>query len=398
MNRLRFPYLLVSVILLPACELLLGENRRIEKCQMDYDAEIGADVLRCREGNVRVEFFGVVEPPGELGELDVDCELTQLSDRVIADCPLSAGGSLIYIEASPGAQCTITMACDGQSEIACSRGEVFDWNGRYFCDVSVGDGYVCGITAAGYANCWGAGRGDSSLSAVSPPWEKYVQMDAGTMAVGALNVAREFVLWGATDWMPEFPSGTWDAIASATSVACGIRPQGHVECWGPGDLGIVTDVPPGTMRHVTLGTGTYGVGLTQDGSIVVWGAEPPFAFDLLGTYSDVSAGSRMLCARTESGLVSCNGSETSFAPEEVLTTISVGYHSACGLRPDGSARCWGMSEFGADTAPLGTYRILDSYREAVCAITTDHELVCWGAVDFREYPTGPRNPLLDPRE
>jgi hypothetical protein len=54
-----------------------------------------------------------------------------------------------------------------------------------------------------------------------------------------------------------------------------------------------------------------------------------------------------------------------------------GYHS-CGLREDGSVRCWGSDEHGCSSPPEMAFLSISAGENYTCGVRTDHDVVCWG--------------------
>ena len=76
-------------------------------------------------------------------------------------------------------------------------------------------------------------------------------------------------------------------------------------------------------------------------------------------------------------------------PEELYQSVSAGSAFTCGLRLDGSVRCWGLNDTneveGLLEAPEeGTFVAVASGYFGNCALRDDGRLKCWGRVDGGE--------------
>ena len=67
-----------------------------------------------------------------------------------------------------------------------------------------------------------------------------------------------------------------------------------------------------------------------------------------------------------------------------IAPLTVGDMTGCGLRPDGTAQCWGYDGISRRaTPPAGTFIELSAGSEHSCGVRTDGTLACWG----REFST-----------
>lgn len=62
---------------------------------------------------------------------------------------------------------------------------------------------------------------------------------------------------------------------------------------------------------------------------------------------------------------------------EDFVAVAAG-NAVCGLRSDGSARCWGYNAFGGAVPPALTLSAIDPGETHSCGITTSGAAVCWG--------------------
>lgn len=67
------------------------------------------------------------------------------------------------------------------------------------------------------------------------------------------------------------------------------------------------------------------------------------------------------------------------APEQGWASLALGFATACGLRPDGTARCWGWNVSGQTDVPNGAWSRLEVASEHGCGLRPDNSVVCWGS-------------------
>jgi hypothetical protein len=175
---------------------------------------------------------------------------------------------------------------------------------------------------------------------------------------------------------------------------CGIRVDQTLACWGNDDYGQRTP-PPGRYRRIAS-AGAYSCAIGTDGVTRCWGSYPPPPAD---TFVSLALDHGHGCGLREDGKVRCwGGTDSSFQlhppPElsfetERFTSFSVagdeshpagefyklkGETHACGLRENGTLRCWGEIE----EPPTGEFVQVSSGPHSSCAIGADSTLVCWG--------------------
>ena len=63
----------------------------------------------------------------------------------------------------------------------------------------------------------------------------------------------------------------------------------------------------------------------------------------------------------------------------------------CGLRPDGSAVCWGDDEWGQASPPEGErFAAVSAGYSHTCGLRTDGSLLCWGENPLNQAPQLPK--------
>jgi alpha-tubulin suppressor-like RCC1 family protein len=239
--------------------------------------------------------------------------------------PVAVAGSLAFRAVSAGAEfaCGLTTKgaahCWGNNEKgqlgnATSGGQANEpvavTGGLVFHAISAGSEFVCGLTTAGAAYCWGS-NGNGQLG------EGTISDRAGPVAVaGGL---------------------AFHAISAGAGFACGLTTGGAAYCWGDNGFG-------------QLGDGTTGRRL---GPVAVSGG---------AAFQAVSAGSEFACGLTTGGAAYCWGSNyhgqlgdgtTSNRARPVVVAgglvfraLSAGADYACGLAAGAATYCWGNNDSG----------------------------------------------------
>lgn len=75
---------------------------------------------------------------------------------------------------------------------------------------------------------------------------------------------------------PDLATTSFTQVATGRLLACGVTPNGTVECWGRCFFDLCEAPPPG-LTGIDLGV-SYACGLRADGHIVCWGqltSQPP---------------------------------------------------------------------------------------------------------------------------
>ena len=162
--------------------------------------------------------------------------------------------------------------------------------GGRFVSVSAGFGYSCGLREGGGVECW--------------EW--------GPHLFGEHWWGMQQDSWSGDPVLVFPPAGLFVAVSAGWGNACGLRPGGGLECWGPNRNEIVSP-PPGSFTGVSVGL-EHACATRTDGGLECWG----------------SSGVRR---------------PVSFPPEGVFTDFVVGDEEeggfGCGLREDHSVECWG---------------------------------------------------------
>ncbi len=280
-------------------------------------------------------------------------------------------------------------------------------NGSGFTQISVGHTHTCALDGDGAAWCWGENYdgevgADTSMLEVDEPFQvqtalRFVQVQAGRWHSCGLTAAGEVYCWGSdtsigtggeanydiyTTPQPVALEGTYVAISSQFYSTCALRDTGDLYCWG-------------YSGHGELGAGEQERGFYTTPLQVVGGH----------VWKQVNAGQYRACGITTSDATYCWGRDVSLgggvvgdtaAPVEVpggrtYATIRAGGNT-CATTTAGAGYCWGGNNVGqlgeypgtwsstpVQVAPDLTFTTVQAGINYACGITTDQDLVCWGA-------------------
>ena len=202
-----------------------------------------------------------------------------------------------------------------------------------FTSVNIGGlgGGACGLRPDGSYECWGRGwisptiRGD---------YAAFVGL-CGALRDGGIE-CWDLSEWTEGDELPEphrwFDiDGEYVKFTKASSHRCGLRPDGGVECWAYHDARLVTDPPPatpfnaehplaqppsGVFTDITSGE-QHACGLRPDGSVECWGRDRYGETRApQGTFTKVSASTEFTCGLRTNGKIQCWGDP--FAQSKII--------------------------------------------------------------------------------
>ncbi len=225
-----------------------------------------------------------------------------------------------------------------------------------FTQIKAGATFSCGLRPSGELECWGYG---GKQSKIVPPRGALTNIHAGWGGLEIIPTSeRDESIWG--DW----------------GYSCGLRPDQSVECWGDtwegGDLGMggqgigIVDTairvhhPEGDFTEVGVGK-REACGLRPTGVVECWGPDwgdredwnsahyvnwsPPHDIRDGGGegYAALSVGGEYSCALLQnSGAVDCWSTDRSetYQLAGPYTAISAGYWHQCGVLATGDIHCW----------------------------------------------------------
>ncbi len=220
-------------------------------------------------------------------------------------------------------------------------GETSPPEGR-FTQIKAGRSVTCGLRFEGELECWGF-RGPQSR--IVPPSGSLMNVHAGW---GGLEVSLNGGYYARDDW----------------GYSCGLRPDRSVECWGddlrgrslssfaaPEEEAIRVFPPEGEFTEV--GVGEYeACGLRPTGVVDCWGPawvnfdDGTLTYDARDAggegYTALSVGGEYTCALRRDGAVDCWNADrsTTYQQQGPYTAISAGYGHQCGILETGNIHCW----------------------------------------------------------
>ena len=248
-----------------------------------------------------------------------------------------------------------------QSPTPIRAGTISDW-----VQLSLGDGFACGIRASGALFCWGSNA----------------QGQLGVMAPFTMADAPQEVL----------PGTRWVSVSTGSSYTCAVKQDGSLWCWGQnmyGNLGDGTQVSRSRPEQVGTDTDWRSVdsgpffttcGTRQNGELWCWGHN---------TYGQVGASSTVPVRRSTT---------------QGWRSVESGVVTTCGVRVDGTLTCWGRA-IGSNDALLGQGQggLMGKVVDVVvaepaaigrrmpnfaCALTETGETWCWGQNNDGELALG----------
>jgi hypothetical protein len=126
-----------------------------------------------------------------------------------------------------------------------------------FARVHPWEGWTCGVTVDGAAECWGAAEARPYWPGGAPSDSSFFACRLSAWCSGPRNVA---------------PGVRFSALAVVGSRFCGLQPTGEVRCWGVGRA--PARVAEGVHFTTLEGGETHACGLTGEGAAWCWRNEP----------------------------------------------------------------------------------------------------------------------------
>ena len=188
------------------------------------------------------------------------------------------------------------------------------------------------------------------------------------------------------------PPYRFKAVSTYGGRTCGLLQDGTPLCWGKriveGEGGVA---PSGSF--VSISSGWHTCALTEDGTPVCWNFQDEGTHECRpkndGIYcylvpdpspsvpGDLPASGTNV-ARARVGVIA--GYWDMMPPQgERFTFISSAWVTACGLRQDGAAVCWGSDQDGKASPPSGeSFASIDVGSLHSCGLREDGTALCWG--------------------
>jgi alpha-tubulin suppressor-like RCC1 family protein len=302
-------------------------------------------------------------------------------------------------------------------------------------DFSTGRCHVCATDFSGRTWCWGCGV-DQNLATTITTTPRQVTdisspksleaMDVGTCALMENGDVR---CWG-SKYVRESAHKHASGMVHSSPADCAIKQGGKLYCSGlnrRGRLGTPADFgrhPQGAVlkeKMVDLPTSIKdafvgdesGCALTEDGKVYCWGlsygCEGPIPIDLPDDIVALDGGGRSVCFlnRTHSvyqlsvSMMHINGEDHQCYQDdpnyyrllkpivENAESVACNDMNGCIIRGNGEAACWGnpsgpSPELRPDTQFMKTIEGLPPIQKVdvgtnfACALTLEHQLLCWG--------------------
>ena len=105
-----------------------------------------------------------------------------------------------------------------------------------------------------------------------------------------------------------------------------------------------------------------------------------------GKFTAITANLYHFCGLRPDGTAYCwgrNFQEPLDAPDGRFTEITTGLFHSCGLRENDTVECWGRDHFGQAAAPAGSFSAISAGNSHTCAIRIEGTIECWGDNRFK---------------
>lgn len=244
-----------------------------------------------------------------------------------------------------------SIVCWGKPQVQDDFGQENPPSGQ-FDEVSAGAFTSCALSG-GQPTCWGK-QPDTS---VFPKNDVHIVVGSGG------DVCVQDTCGRATcSGIPGAPGTAFTQIAVGTGFACGLTPQGAIQCWGSDSNGQAS--PPGGKFVFIAAGDAHACAIRDDGTIACWGAGK--------TASD--------CANLDCGQAA--------PPPGKFKFVTCGHAHSCAIHTDGTVACWGAGtvdncattlDCGQSLPPAGSFAELSAGLTNTCGIQSDGHLVCWGS-------------------
>jgi hypothetical protein len=198
---------------------------------------------------------------------------------------------------------------------------------------------------------------------------------------------------------PPPPALPFQDVSVGAGLACGLRLDGSIDCWGPEDpYGFADELAEMTRERPAL---EVALGYTTACAVFPEGIEcigEEYISDEEGAFHGLAIGRWGLpteiesrCVLDEEGMLYCDQVESlglpthqSFKPigEGPFVEVIGTNGGLCALREDGT--CWTLGFINDDEARL--WQDLAQFSFRTCGVTLDGELLCWDAQSRKTRP------------
>jgi alpha-tubulin suppressor-like RCC1 family protein len=335
----------------------------------------------------------------------------------------SAAAYAVTVLTQPAGQ-TCTLGANASGKVASANINVAVTCGT---TITAGVAHTCALTGTGTVLCWGSNEfgqlGNGSTTSFTSPVQvvgltsSAISIAAGSDSTCALTATGTVWCWGdnsngqlgngtftqstvpvqVMDPVGNAPLGGVARIAAGQTHTCAVTSAGEALCWGDnskGQLGNGTQIIsslPMPVSGLAMGVATITAGsdftcaVTADGGAKCWG--------------DGASGQLGNGTSANSALPSAVLDRTGSSALGGVVTISAGFENACALTTEGNVLCWGANGAGQlgngvagsvsalpaevldsnGKSPLGTVVAISSGLDSNCAVTAAGTTECWGA-------------------
>jgi hypothetical protein len=270
--------------------------------------------------------------------------------------------------------------------VACGGATKDPAAGQRIRQLAVGREQICVVRESGALECFASGS--SLAEAASPLAGRFRRVSVGYAGGAALREDGVAEYWGVDD--DSLPTGTFLELASDANAACGIRPDGSMECGGLDGTFERTPLP-GRFTQVLM-VATAGVcGVTDSGQLLChqgqpWSVPPPEGLDDLASVAIELTASSGGCGLTRAGALHCWGHVCAVAGRYRAVTLT--HLDTCVLAQNGELSCWPNGSCGPDGSPAasassrvpppGAFAQLAASLDRTCAVNAaGDDVLCW---------------------
>ena len=246
--------------------------------------------------------------------------------------------------------------------------------------MATGENHTCALRSDGSVECWGPNdHGQLDV----PKGLKFRQISSGWRFTCGIRTDGGLTCWGRNNHkQAEPPAGQFTDVSAGWDHACAIG-LGGATCWGR-SINDRTAVPA-DVSFTAIGAGAeHSCGLTTNGDLVCWGRNDNGRADSrTGPFRALAVGVAHTCVLRSDGTAFCQGESANgqpHPPETVFEHISAGSDRTCGTRPTGQVECWDAKSSTAPIetfGPTGTYTSISVGWHDACGIHDVQLIACW---------------------